>query len=177
MRAEALSEEPVVSAVPVSRVAKDGMENVPQVPAQLMPAPSVGLEFDQRVARGLVAAHGFGQFHPLQTAVIRNRALAALVCVGEGFGVGVDRFLEGIVDTANLVHVTSCNSVVGLARIPASEDLHHGVGHLRVQREHQDPGSGLVQAVKRKDMLSDLIANHLHGKAPFAAVHSAAMDQ
>ena len=166
----------VLAQVAVVGVADDGVEDVFHVAAELVFAACVRDEFCPRVARGWVAGGGLeGQFGA------RKAVVSGLSVLEGGFGLGFGDFVglifEGVVDESVVGQVSAHDCPVGFVCVFLFELLRQQAGGFGVEGKQEDAGCGAVEAVDGVDVLSDLVAQRLHGEDGFAAVQPRTVDE
>ena len=151
-------------------VADDGVGDVLEVAADLVPPTRLRLGFDQGDAGVRVAVHRDVELPGGQAPHMRERVLRR--CLGRG----VVR-PQGVVHAERRTRPTAHHGQVAFVHLALRELLGHLPCRLRAQPHQQDAGRAFVQPVHREDMLTELVAQGLHDEAGFARVQPGAVDQ
>ena len=158
MAAEMVAEVAVVDAVAVGGVADDRVEDVLQVPAQLVAPPGHRGQLHQCVAAGRIASHRYRQLdlrQPPQVRQRRQRFGARQVSAVEG------EFFQGVIDdliTGDSAH----HGQVAFRHFMRLQLPAQFAGGLAVQGKEDNPRGRPVEAVHRPDPLPHHAAHQQH---------------
>ncbi len=174
---ELLAKEPVVFAAAVFGVADDGVHDVLHMSAQLMLAPGMRREPQQRIACDGVAADGVGQFRRGEPDIVGDGFLCRLV--GAGFFVGhfVELLFEGIVDTPLRVGISAYDGEISLGGFARSDQTAHTLRRFLGEREQQYARCRFVQTVQRVDVPADLLTQYLDRERRLVSVDHGTVHQ
>lgn len=169
-------EQAVVAAVAVGGVADDGVEDVFQVPADLVPAAGAGGDFQQGIACRGEVSHGKREFNSGQAAEGGNRFPGTFLAVA----VLLETFRnlpQRVVDDGFFVGDSPHDSQVDLAHPVGLESLGGESRRFRRKGEKQHARGGAIQAVHRIDTATRQVPRQLQGEYRFVPVQVAAVHE
>ncbi len=175
--AQVLPKQPVVATIAIGGITDDRMEEVLQMPTDLVSAASAGLNLQQRVAGRGKFSRGKRQFGNGQPLEGRDRLLVAVHrCVAIA-GIPFGQFPERVVDDGLIRCAAADHGQVGFFDGSSSKRPGSAPGRFRRQTEEEDARGGPIQAVYRVNVLTDLISRQLQGKFRFMPVQVATVDE
>jgi len=172
---EGVAEHAVVTAVAVSGVADNRMENVLHVAAELAAATGLRLQFEQGIAAGRIAADRDGQLNLGQAAEEGDGGLG--LAFGIERGKAVFFLVKGVIDCFLLRRDAAHHGEIGFLHLARLEQDGQLLGDLAAQGEQQHAGGRFVEAMHGVDPTTDLITHQLQGETGFVTVNGAAMHQ
>ena len=177
MAAELFLKQAVVSAFAVGGIADDRMGDVFEVPAQLVAASGFRFEFKQGVATRRIAINPVGKFNRRQAPVAGDCVLRFAAAIWCAEFVVVVLTGERMVDRSGRLRNTANDSQIGLVDLLCFELRAQQATGIAVECKEQDTRSAAVQTMHRMHMLTDLVAQDLHGKACFVTIKHRAVNQ
>ena len=168
---------PVVRAFAEGGVANDGVGEVVEVAADLVPPAALRVQFDQCIAAGRVAVIGERQLYGSQPPP------AGAGFLWQIFGARIDPFcivrlaLQRVVDNAFLAWPATHDGEIALLYLLCGESFRQRACTVTIQCEDEHPGSAAIKAMYGRNLLADLVAQHLHGELGFMAIEYRAMHE
>lgn len=118
-----------------------------------------------------------GQLAEAQTAVVGNGALRRFVGIGHAVGNFIQRFFQRVVDAAAAMQPAAHDGQIRFADLLCFKLLRQQAGGVAVEGKQQYAGGGAVEAVHGENVLANLVAQGLHGKAGFVPIEPASVHQ
>jgi len=169
-------EQAVVAAVAVGGVADDGVKDVLQVAADLVPPPGAGSDLQQRVAGRGEGPDGKRQFRRGQAPEGGNRFLGD-VSAAPPFLKTFRNLPQRVVDDGFFAGDAPHDCQVGLADPPLLESVGGAGGRFRRKGEQQHARGGAIQTVHRIDTATCQGPRQLQGEYRFMPVQVAAVHE
>lgn len=162
-----LAKEAVMAALTVINVADKGMPDMRHMPANLVHAPGLGLDFGERVARRRIAAHRVGELDMREAPKM-----------GEGLGrVFSGLFNEGSVDAPSLGEDAARDSEVCLFYAPLGKGVGEGPGRAGIEGKNEDTRGAPIEAMDRIDPAAELVAEEAQAGGPIGGRLGAVDDE
>ena len=148
-----------------------------EMAAYLMSAAGLRREFEESIAAGRIAVDGMRQFGDGQTAVAGDGFLRIGGRIGGSELVFVVLAAQRMIDDSGFVGVPAHDGDIGLFDLLALELRGDASADVPIEREQQHAGGAAIEAMYGMHVLSDLIAQDLHGETGLVAVEEGAVDQ